>query len=264
MDIENNSDIEFENDEDSLFVDDYVDDEIILDNADDHYERIEKILNELRMMNYVWTEDEIEKFNEGIARCTIHDPIGIAKYVKTKNAIQVSRRLYLIEEIMLHREPIGQSEIPSAIDCNEELFLKEQESADEALEKEKNKYQKRANIRKDFKYIDGNIFEKRYGRSFLTYYHEFQAITELENSLIEWMKPIIKAIIGFSRQRQPNKKSKSVNVNNEDVFHVLSYFGCNIDELREKYKQFDEQNVSNENKSRDSSESMEVEGSMEL
>lgn len=83
-------------------------------------------------------------------------------------------------------------------------------------------------------------------------------MSELENSLIEWLKPIIGALIGFSRQRQPNKKSKSISVNDEDVFHVLSYFGCNIEELREKYK--NEQQDSKDNSSEDSN--MEVENSI--
>lgn len=98
VNISQETDIE---DENSLFVDEYLDDEIILDSTENHYERIEKIIDELSMMNHVWTEEEIKKFNEGVARYTIHDPIRIAKHIETKNAIQVSRRLYLIEEIMI-------------------------------------------------------------------------------------------------------------------------------------------------------------------
>lgn len=101
MDEENLSDeIDIE-ERNSLFIDEYIDEEIILDNNEKHYKRIEKILDELSMMNHVWTEEDIDKFNEGVARYTIHDPIRIAKHIGTKNAIQVSRRLYLIEEIMI-------------------------------------------------------------------------------------------------------------------------------------------------------------------
>jgi len=95
-----------------LFIDEYTDDYITLDHAEDHYDRMENILNEFTMMNHVWTEEEIEQFNEGVARCTIHDPIGIAKYMQTKNAIQVSRRLYLIEEIMIRMSKLVFSKLP--------------------------------------------------------------------------------------------------------------------------------------------------------
>lgn len=42
------------------------------------------------------------------------------------------------------------------------MLQKELENADEALEKEKLKFQKRANLKKSFSYIDSDIFEKRY------------------------------------------------------------------------------------------------------
>ena len=81
----------------------------------------------------------------------------------------------------------------------------------------------------------------RYGQSYLINYHEFQGIVSIENSLKEWLRLVIRSLISFSRQREGKKKSRNVNVSHEDIYHVLSYFGFDLMEMREK---FDEKEAS--------------------
>lgn len=86
---------------DEHFVHDYSDSYISLDPLGKHYERLQGLLKELELMNHVWTEEEKIAFNKAVGRYTTHNPIAIANQVKTKNLVQVSRRIYLFDEIML-------------------------------------------------------------------------------------------------------------------------------------------------------------------
>lgn len=87
--------------DDPNLVDKYSDRYISLNPLGLHYKRIERIIRDLELMNKSWTEEERDLFNKGVGRYTLHNPIAISHYVGTKNVAQVSRRLYLIEEVML-------------------------------------------------------------------------------------------------------------------------------------------------------------------